>query len=329
MANFVKPWNDGGNLSATYNGSGDGEATFTSDINEGIDRTMEVSFVDANRSVIVKREVEQIGLRQQFVTSDSLVFKVSEGRFGVLKVGGVNPDEPMETYTRLMFLESNGEQYINLDYIIQEDDIIEMTFIKPERTNASEYMFGSSDNSGALWSYILSNSTYNRFGSNANVALSSTRWKNRIKIQRGAVGIEDTTGSLSLDGMPQVPMYLFARNNNGKADGFCIIKTTGCTITKTSGEIVMKLRPCKRDADGAIGMIDIVSGKFFENLGEGTDFAYSGEAKVADGYELIDYIAFDNDKVIDTGVYGNERRSKGRLFWKALPYSQMDRRLSH
>ena len=129
MAELVKPWNDGGSLSATYNGSGDGEAIFTSDVNEGIDRTMEVSFVDANRSVIVKREVEQIGLRQQFVTSDSLVFKVSEGRFGVLKVGGVNPDEPMETYTRLMFLESNGEQYINLDYIIQEDDIIEMTFI--------------------------------------------------------------------------------------------------------------------------------------------------------------------------------------------------------
>ena len=312
MAELVKQWADGGSLTATYEGSGDGSAVFSSDEYEGIDRTMPVTFKGGGLSV--ERIVRQEGIRERFVTADGKVFCILDGgRFGVLKEGGVEPPT-METYTRLIFLESNGEQYINLDYIVQEDDIIEMTFIKPVRTSAYEYLFGSYDGNGQLWSYILSNSTYNSFGSSANVTLSSTRWKNRIRIQRGSVDVEGTTGTLSLDNMPQAPLYLFARNNNGVANGFCTIKTMGCTITKTSGEVVMKLRPCKREADGAIGMIDVVSGKFFENLGKGADFAYSGEAKVTDGYEIIDYVAFDNDKVIDTGVYGNERTSFEILF---------------
>lgn len=84
MAELVKPWNDGGSLSATYNGSGDGEAIFTSDINEGIDRAMSVTFADASRSVITERVVMQIGRREiyndDFVLSDG-------GTFNVLKDG--------------------------------------------------------------------------------------------------------------------------------------------------------------------------------------------------------------------------------------------------
>lgn len=112
MAELIKPWNNGGSLSATYNGSGDGEATFTSDINEGIDREMSVVFADTARSVIAERKVTQIGLREEFVTSDSLVFMPTDGVFGVLKVGG-QPDQPTETYTRLTYIECDGQQYIN------------------------------------------------------------------------------------------------------------------------------------------------------------------------------------------------------------------------
>lgn len=63
MAELVRHWNDGGSLSATYNGSGDGEAIFTSDVNEGIDREMSVIFADTARRVMTERVVMQIGLR--------------------------------------------------------------------------------------------------------------------------------------------------------------------------------------------------------------------------------------------------------------------------
>lgn len=83
MAELVKPWNDGGNLSATYNGSGDGEAIFTSDINEGIDREMSVTFADTARSVMTERLVMQIGRREifndDFILSDGGTFNVLKG----------------------------------------------------------------------------------------------------------------------------------------------------------------------------------------------------------------------------------------------------------
>ena len=82
MAELVKPWNDGGSLSVTYNGSGDGEAIFTSDINEGIDREMLVIFADTERSAMTERKVTQIGMREVFAD-----FNVKEGTFNVLKDG--------------------------------------------------------------------------------------------------------------------------------------------------------------------------------------------------------------------------------------------------
>ena len=284
MAKLVKPWNDGGNLSVTYDGSGAGEAVFTSEENTGAERTMKVSFIDASRNLIVVRTVRQAG-------------------------GGVSE----ETYTRLSYIECTGAQYINTGYVVQEDDAIEMQYTKPVRTTVTEYFFGASDSNGNLWAYVNSNSIYPRFGSDAQPTLSSTRWKNILTVQRGSVNIDGTTGTLSLDGMPQVPLYIFARNNNGTAAGFATIKSTGVTITKTSGEVVMKLRPCKRNVDGAIGMLDVVSGRFCENLGT-EPFLYAGGARITDGYEIMDYLDFKNDKVFDTGFYSNETTSVEVLF---------------
>jgi hypothetical protein len=84
MAELIKPWNDGGSLSATYNGSGDGEAIFTSDINEGIDREMSVVFADTARSVMTERLVMQIGRREIF--NDDVILS-DGGTFNVLKGG--------------------------------------------------------------------------------------------------------------------------------------------------------------------------------------------------------------------------------------------------
>ena len=84
MAELVKPWNDGGSLSATYNGSGDGEAIFTSDVNEGIDREISVIFADTARSVMTERVVMQIGRREIF--NDDFVLS-DGGTFNVLKDG--------------------------------------------------------------------------------------------------------------------------------------------------------------------------------------------------------------------------------------------------
>lgn len=81
---LVKPWNDGGSLSVTYEGSGDGSAVFSSDSYEGIDREMAVNFVGGGKTQI--RKVRQEGIRQPIGLSEGGIFRLANGgRFGVLK----------------------------------------------------------------------------------------------------------------------------------------------------------------------------------------------------------------------------------------------------
>lgn len=87
MAELVKPWNDGGSLSVTYDGDRDGSAIFSSDIAEGLDREMQVLFVDQSRSVIVKRLVRQEGMREAFCGSDGRFLTADGGTFNSIKDG--------------------------------------------------------------------------------------------------------------------------------------------------------------------------------------------------------------------------------------------------
>lgn len=79
-----KPWNDGGSLSVTYDGSGDGFAVFSSDSYEGIDREMIITFKGGG--VEAERIVRQEGTRQPIGLSNGGIFRLANGgRFGVLK----------------------------------------------------------------------------------------------------------------------------------------------------------------------------------------------------------------------------------------------------
>ena len=81
-----KTWNNGGSLTATYEGSGDGTAVFSSDANEGIDRETTVIFSDKEGTVTIEKVVRQEGLRQPYRLKNGGVYRVSSGgRYGVLK----------------------------------------------------------------------------------------------------------------------------------------------------------------------------------------------------------------------------------------------------
>lgn len=87
MAEFIKEWTDGGSLSATYEGSGDGSAIFSSDSNEGKDRNMTVTFVDQSGTIRIERLVSQSGRRQAFCCTDGIFLLVDGGTFNVIKDG--------------------------------------------------------------------------------------------------------------------------------------------------------------------------------------------------------------------------------------------------
>lgn len=87
MVITTKKWADGGSLTVSYIGRGDGIATFTSDINEGVDRETTVKFLDAIGEVRGERKVKQEGKREVFGCADGAFILADGGTFNVLKNG--------------------------------------------------------------------------------------------------------------------------------------------------------------------------------------------------------------------------------------------------
>lgn len=85
MGEINKPWNDGGSLSVTYDGDGDGTAVFSSDVAEGLDREMIVVFRDGGRTVAVERKVLQVGMREIFRGYDEDFIPADGGTFNSIK----------------------------------------------------------------------------------------------------------------------------------------------------------------------------------------------------------------------------------------------------
>ena len=274
MATINKAW-----ATIDYTGSGNGTAVFSAEQNTGEERTMQVSFVDSSRSVIVVRTLRQAG-------------------------GGIS-----ETYTRLAHIECNGQQYINTGYVVKEDDVIEMMYISTSTTSTDKALYGCYDDNGNIWFSIYSNTGYVRFGSSASASITNARMTFKLTMKKSSV-VLDSGNKATPDfvGLPQVPLYLFARNNKSTGVGmYGYCRCMSFSIKNGSGELVRDMWPCKRDSDGAIGMIDLVSGQFFGNEGTGEDFIAGGEARMGDGYEAIDYVTFSKDKLYDLGIVNSNQ----------------------
>lgn len=301
MATLVKRWPTGtGNLSVTYEGDGDGTAVFTSDTNEGIDRVMDVAFKAGD--VVEQRIVTQEGLRQPFGLSGGGVFRIKNGgRFGVLKVGEpIVPPTPVETYTRLTYIECNGQQYIDLGYVVKEDDVIESNFILTKVASADHFLFGTADAKNGLWYEIYSQTAYVRFGNTSSASASSSAYKYSVRLEKGSVQIGTGTTSLGYNAMPTTPINLFAgRSSAGDAYSYGYYRCTKFRITDGNG-VVMDLVPAKRDSDGVVGMLDLVSGTFYASAEE--PFIAGEEMRVTEGYELLEYTTFDGTQLYDLGI---------------------------
>lgn len=85
MAEIKKQWDNGELLTVAYDGDRDGSATFTSDVNESIDREMVVAYVDKDRKVSVAQTVKQVGLREVLNASDGLLITSDGETLNVLK----------------------------------------------------------------------------------------------------------------------------------------------------------------------------------------------------------------------------------------------------
>ena len=271
MAELIKIWENGGSLSVTYDGNGDGSAIFSSSENGGSERCMDVSFADASRNVVIVRTVRQAARAMA-----------------------------TETYTRLTYLECDGRQYIDLGYIVKEDDVIEMSYISTSATSADKILFGSVGSSSAVWVSLYSATAYVRFGTTTSQEVSSAANMYSLKLQREEATFGITSTAIAYNAMPDTPINLFAgRLKDGTAYSRAYCRCSKFRISNSNG-VVLDLIPAKRDSDGAIGMLDVVTGAFYTSAEEA--FIAGSEAKITEEYEIIDYVSFDKDKLFDLGL---------------------------
>ena len=210
--------------------------------------------------------------------------------------------QPSGGYTRLTYIECTGKQYINTGYVVKEDDVIDMYYISTSTSSADKALFGVAESGNGVWTTIYSNTAYVRFGSTSSVSISNARLRYKLSLRKGKMDIDGSQASPVFTTLPTIPLYVFASNNNNSSVnmyGYC--RSMGFKISKTSGEVVMDLKPCKRDADGMIGMLDLVSGQFYASETD-TEFIGGAELQMGHEYELVDYVTFNADKLYDAGI---------------------------
>lgn len=129
-------WNEGdGYITATYEGSGSGSASISSDVNEGIDREQSIKVETTDKSVSATLVVSQEGLREKFIPYDGDFILADGGTFNVLK--DVNP------YTEIEYIETTGTQYIDTGMIGDLDTSYEIEASTSSTTDGFMVLFGS------------------------------------------------------------------------------------------------------------------------------------------------------------------------------------------
>lgn len=273
-------------------------------VNEGIDKEVLIDGVcgDKAATLVIRHE----GLRQPFGLAGGGVFRVrGGGRFGVLKVGEpIVPPTPVESYTRLTYVECDGQQYINTGFVVSESDTIE-AYYDYVVESGDKFLFFAGGSNGSTWLSCYNNSAYVRFGHTASKTISNGVYNHYIKLKKDSVVLDVTTTTLDFTSASTGSLQICGANSS--SSGLYSLykgKVMMIRVVGADGKVKLELRPCKRDKDGKVGMLDIVSGNFFASEGD-ADFIGGNEIRITEDYQIIDRVNFNKDKAFNTGFYGN------------------------
>lgn len=188
-------------------------------------------------------------------------------------------------YTQLEYLQSDGTQWINTEYILQGSDTVELKaeYARKGSLNYSvAYLCGSDitfrkgfsiaeDTKGHGVREVFGDvTTYSEVRPAKGIEFVVV---SSISLLRVVVGETITEVSKEAETYTPLdwPLYLFNTNRNGTAfDGAAFIgKIYYAKITNSQGEMTLNCIPCL-DVDGVPCMFDLVSRKPFYNVGTGS-----------------------------------------------------------
>ena len=211
---------------------------------------------------------------------------------------------PEDTYTRLTYIECDGQQYIDTGFVLSESDAIEAYYDYVVEAG-DKFLFFAGGSNGATWLSCYNKSAYVRFGHTASTTISNGVYNHYIKLKKDSVVLDVTTTALDFTSASTGPLQICGANSS--SSGLYSLykgKVMMIRVVGADSNAKLELRPCKRDRDGKIGMLDIVSGTFYTSEGD-ADFIGGNEVRITEDYEIIDRVYFNKNKAFNTGYYGN------------------------
>lgn len=188
-------------------------------------------------------------------------------------------------YTQLEYLQSDGTQWINTEYILQGSDTVELKaeYARKGSLNYSVAYFCGSDITYQKGFSLAEDSvrrgvrevfgdvtTYSEVRPNVGIEFVVVSSISLLRVVVGEKITEISKGAQTYTPLDW-PLYLFNTNRNGTAfDGAAFIgKIYYAKITNSQGEMTLNCIPCL-DVDGVPCMFDLVSRKPFYNVGTGS-----------------------------------------------------------
>ena len=182
----------------------------------------------------------------------------------------------IEPYTFVSYIESSGTQYIDTNFIPNQDTKVEISIsTKTISGSANRSIFGSRAGANSNHYGVTiggNNCWWNGYGTtNGNTAvsvLSDTFYE--IEKNKNVTTINGTQMTPATAQTFTCPsnLYLFGMNQNG-ITARSSIRLYSCKIYD-NGTLVRNFKPCVRNNDGVIGLLDEVNDVFYTNAGTGT-----------------------------------------------------------
>lgn len=194
----------------------------------------------------------------------------------VIKIssGPIIPDE----YQQVEYIESDGNQYIDTDYIPNYETKIYCKFAHNEHVLDTPVFGARTSNSGnqyVLWSHPEGYTATGKSQTNFNGKIQTlenypeeTMVEFEYSKTGGKYGLIEWTWSTT-SGTPNVTLAMFTLKQGTNIDKRKFSGKMWAFKIWDKEILVRDFIPCYRKSDNAIGMYDIVNGTFYANLGTG------------------------------------------------------------
>jgi len=177
-----------------------------------------------------------------------------------------------DAYREVQYIESDGTQYIDSNYIPNANTKIIFDSIMGVNSISGDIRQGRHGDSQRLSVAIVSNKLEFAIGGYQSINLNTTGQRHLFELDvpnyQGKLDDVVLATFSTTTWTNQQTLYFFARHMSSGADGFGNTRNYNIKIYEQN-QLIREYIPCYRIADDVIGMYDIVNNVFYTNAGTG------------------------------------------------------------